>query len=230
MGKLNRLRKSMTTTNYEPARQRAMQAIDRISSLLDEANIARRIDEPVEQAVATFQCEVETPQSYMHFLDITADFTEHLFRCAPICARLLTPSQARDEAVALVNLAYRRLSTVPYKAALCDAFDQATPEEIPGAGMKTVLALVGEAFKDHCRESYCSSVFTRHIDTCDWQTRCEIVRALLEQYVEYLPSSPRGQRPCPQMLVDDIPDLLRTAMVVRQATRDGYAEAFLNTG
>ena len=201
-----------------------METVDRVLSLIDEAHLARYIDRPVEEAVATFRCEVEKPKSHSEFLDVASSFVQHLLRQAPVCPRQLTLSQARDEAVALVKLAYRPVSTVAYEAALCEAFDQSTP------GMKCVLDRLCETFRGRCRESYCVSVFTRHIDTCDWQTRCEIVRVLLEQYLGDLPSSPHGAELCPQMLVDDIPDLVHTAIAVRQAGQDAYAGTFLNSG
>ena len=199
----------------ESVQHRAAEIIERLVLLLDDENLRRQIDEPIEWAAQTFDCDVETPASQRQFNDVTAGFMRHLYAHMPACPRQLSPDQARDEAVALVELAYRPISTVPYDAALCEAIDDAQ------AGMATVLDRLAQALKAQCRQTFERWVFARYIDPFDWEINCAIAANLLDR--ARLPSAPATYRPRPELLVDDIPELLKATMTVDQFGQSAFS-------
>jgi len=90
----------------EPACREAGITIARITALLDESLLARVIDQPIDNAVETFPCGIETPESHLQMHDVITDFVVHMrARTAPLGSKS-SRERVRDEAVDLLEQGY----------------------------------------------------------------------------------------------------------------------------
>ena len=190
-------------------------------------NLARRrtaahdvqlIDDPVDTAVGTFSCCVERPNSHRQFHDVLSEFVFHVHQDSTACLHRLTRSQARDEAVALLEQAYEGTHADGYHAALRDAND---PSQ---AGMQVVLSRLAEVIKSHRRRNHRRWVFVHCIDPGDWHTKRDVAAVLLERFRLLLPAESCPSSP--EQFVDDIPDLLDTVLSTEQLAQQAVPALF----
>ena len=172
---------------------------DRLAEALDEANLARVVDDPLDSAAATFRLESDTVRSVQHFHQRIADFIRHVYECGLGFPRSLSPSQARDEAVALLEQSYTGQYATGYHAALLDATDASGP------GMPFVLARMTESLKQRQRGMYTRLACVRILGPADWATKCAAAAILLNRCREWLP--PELRQCPPDQLADYVPDL-----------------------
>jgi hypothetical protein len=174
--------------------------MEQIEAALNEAEIERRIEAPIDE-VATELLDSQEPEfSHETFHRILTSFIQTLYERAFPCRRVLSEAQAHDEAVALLAACYPAPSRDGYTAALLDA---AHPTH---GGIKSVLLRLAEAVKARERTRYVRSVACRHIDPGDWATNSAIAAILLERSKCYLP--PELAACHPEQLVDHVFDLL----------------------
>jgi hypothetical protein len=100
----------------------------------------------------------------------------------------------------LIERHYRGKHHYGYDAAL---FDAADPQH---NGVDVVLFHMAEAIKANERQSYVKWVFATRLGTCDWATRVEVVRAILDRHRSS--GTPEFQSCVPAQLVDLIPDMI----------------------
>jgi hypothetical protein len=194
--------------------------IARITALLDEALLAQVIDQPIDNAVETFPCGIETPESHLQMHDVITDFVVHMHaQMAPLGSRF-SRERVRDEAVALLEQGYSDFRSAAYDEALRDAFDESQN------GMRIVIARLAEAAKRRRRQEYTHWVFARHIDPLDWETRCLIAELLLERAAPLFSPPPKGYRYRPEELVDNIPDLLARLLETERQERQTLSDPF----
>lgn len=189
-------------SNSESACREAGITIVRITALLDESLLAQVIDQPIDDAVETFPCGVETPESHLQMHDVITDFVVHMHAQTAPLGSGFSRERVRDEAVALLEQGYSDFRSAAYDEALRDAFNESQD------GMRIIIARLAEAAKRRRRQEYTRWVFARHIDPLDWETRCLIAELLLERIAPLLSPPPKGYEYRPEELVDDIPNLL----------------------
>jgi len=185
----------------DPVRDRATKIIGAVRGLLDEELMARQFDEPIGRAAEAFECRGPSVYTHATFLTEVADFVRHVYEHGLPGRRRLSPSQARDEAVALLQRVYRGPDFDGYDAAAVEAANT------DGAGIRSVLATLAEAMKAIERQTYEQWVAARYINAADWETKCAVAAVLRERLAEYLPPGLLGC--APEQLAHRVFDLLK---------------------
>ena len=188
----------------DPAYHHAARIIARLETLLDEEQIARHIDKPIDKAAAEFNGVHDSEYSWDRFQSVTAEFVRHLYEKALPSMRELPLAQARDEAIALLEPAYPGTYADGYYGALLDAADPCQ------SGLDLVLVRMAELAKTRQREMYVRYVAVRHIGGEDWGTKCAMAAVLIERCREYLP--PELQNGPPDQWADHVGELLAIDM------------------
>ena len=181
-------------------RERALRLLKELERLLDEGRIARRIDEPIDKAVAQFRWPRSQEYSHRTFHETAARFVQHVCEKGLHPPRRLSFSQAHDEAVALLEQWYEGTRANGYDGAVIDAANPAHD------GLRLVLVRLAKALKARERDSYIQWVQARHVRAADWQTRCAVVGILLAHCGRWLP--PLLASCPPEQLADCAFDLL----------------------
>jgi len=170
-------------------RRRAEWILDTVRVLLDEECLTSLFDEPIAQALETFECPEGWSYSNAAFLATIARFVQHVYEHALPGRRKLSESQARDEAVALLQQVYQGTGYDGYEAAAAEA---AAPDQ---PGVELVVATLAEALKARERQRYVAWVGARHIGLADWSTRRAMAAILLEASAEHLPPELLASQP-----------------------------------
>lgn len=207
-------------SNSESAHCEAGITIARITALLDESLLTQVIDHPIDNAVETFSCGIETPESHLQMHDVITDFVVHMHAQTALRGSRFSRERARDEAVALLEQGYSDFRSAAYDEALRDAFNESQD------GMRIIIARIAEAAKRRRRQEYTCWVFARHIDPLDWETRYQIAELLLERLAPLLSPPPKGYKYRPEELVDDIPNLLERLLEPEREERRIFAALF----
>ena len=158
---------------------RAFEILDQLAAALDADQLARQIDEPIDQALREFECPQIRHMSNHQFLDVLAHFLRHLHASAFPNGRQLSIPLARDEIVALLDKA-----TPP--AGYYEAFFEAT--ELGDEGLANVLVRVADLVKARQRHMYVCWVAAFHFDSNDWHLRRQMAAILMERCRPYLPA------------------------------------------
>ncbi|MCO6438536.1 MAG: hypothetical protein J5J06_15705 [Phycisphaerae bacterium] len=192
--------------------------IARIAALLDESLLAQLIDRPINNAVESFSCGVETPESHLQAHDLVTDFVIHMHAQTASLRGRFSRERMKDVAVALLEQGYSGFRSAAYDEALRDAFDESQD------GMRIIIARLAEAAKRRRRQEYTRWVFARHIDPLDWETRCLIAKLLLARATPLLPPPPKGYTYRPEELVDNIPDLMERLLETERQARQTLSD------
>jgi len=168
---------------------------------LDGSYLARHIDEPIDRAIADFVWDDRHPVCHCHFHEVLGKFVAHVYARGLPCRRKLSPAQARDEAVALLEQMDRGTGVDAYEVAVLEA------AQSQWGGIEVVLVQLAEFIKAQCRQMHVQWVFAKFIDASDWPLLCAIASVLLDHFRSSL--SERVSRWQPAQAVDAIPDLLR---------------------
>jgi hypothetical protein len=184
---------------------RALEILDQLAAALDAERLARQIDRPIDQATREFEFLSRANVSHGQFLDIVARFLRHLLARAFPNGRQLSMSQARDEAVAVLE--HAASSGGNYEAFL----EAAEPSE---EGLGNVLVRVADLIKVRQRDAHVRWAVATHIDPGDWRMKCQMAAILLERCRPWLPTEVRN---CPpEQMADHVLELL----AIDLATRD----------
>lgn len=195
---------SSPMTSSEQDIRRAIRIIDQTAAMLDEILIQQRIDGPIDRVLQSF-CVHDRPARNHEELHATVTrFVIRLYAEAMPIRREMSDSQARDEAIEILEHAYEGTHANGYHAALVDATDPAQ------AGLPLVIARVAEGLKAQQRQSYLRSVAVRQIESVDWHTRSIMAGVLIERYAERLPLELRQFDP--DQLADHVFALLKIAL------------------
>ncbi|NQU41786.1 hypothetical protein HQ520_00775 [bacterium] len=187
-------------TNGDSPQHRAVEALHRVSALMDEGRMTRHIDEPIDKAVEAFVYDEDREYSHDYFHETIPNFVQYLYEKAIRLGRILSQSQAHDEAVALLERWYQGTRQNGYDGAVLDA---AAPH---GAGIGLVLARLAEILKARERQKYLRWIVVRHIEWADWSTRCAMARILVGRCYEVLSARIRNYPPC--FFAEDVYELL----------------------
>jgi len=188
--------------------RRALEVIGSLVALLDEGHIARQIDEPVDRALEGFPFPEDLAYSHSTFHKVIADFVRYLWEKGLPCARKLSESQARDEAVAILEQAYGGEGFTGYDEAVVLAADASLP------GLQAAVGKIAELVKARLRQMYGRWVLVRHLLPIDWSVRCAMAAILMERCRDWLPPALRQMSPA--QLADDVLLLLQIDMTSSQ--------------
>lgn len=193
-------------TCSDARRDHAEQTLQKVLSLLDEECLAQQIDEPIDRAARGFALTCQSRFSVAAFHQTIGQFLQRLYEKALPGQRKLPAGHAEDEALALLEGAYRGTESTGYYGALLDARD---PDR---GGMESVLFALAEIIKDIHRRQYFRWVLARHIDAADWPTRKAMAAVLLDRCRPWLP--PQLQRSPAAQLADYVAQLLAFDMAI----------------
>ena len=97
----------------------------------------------------------------------------HLYRQVPVLAQELSPSQAQQEVVGLLEDAYSGCNGNGYEDAFRHALDY---------GYAAACSVITEAMKARYRREYIHWVLLTHIEYLDSQTKIDLISCLLENW------------------------------------------------
>jgi hypothetical protein len=176
--------------------------IDEIFELLDADFIHQTIDGPIEEAVESFEFDSKAPMTVQNFFKITGDFIAHLCRFGPGVRKILSATQARSEALSIIEKCYWHCpEDIRLDAAYLDAADNET------AGIEYVLEQMANYIKDKARQIHVEWVFTTRLRCLDWKIQCSIAKAFIHREKPYIPSELLACHPA--QLTHDLDDLMK---------------------
>jgi len=167
------------TNSAEPC-QKAGQILERIFFLLEETKVRREIEDPIDEILTSVEITSQPSVSLDEFHQAIADFIRKTYRYGLRLSRELSLSQARSEAICLLEQLYQGSHSKGYEAALLDL----TNPELDG--LNVVLAVLAEGIKVRERERYIRWVFASQLDPSDWQTKCEIAELMIDRLRPFL--------------------------------------------
>ena len=167
------------------------EVLDGVLALLDQTTIRRTIDEPIDRAAAGFSVPTaECPTLQVStFLDRLAEFVSHLYREGLLPARILTRSQARIEAVHLLESAYEGRAGRGFESAYVDCLASSS------VGLELLLAHLADSLKTHRRATYVRWVLASQVNLLEWRRRRDLVAACLDRFGKFLPAKIRQGPP-----------------------------------
>lgn len=199
-------------TNFRD-KKRAVAVIEKVLELTDEEYLQRLIDKPVEKVFASFEFDRNARVSHYYFMDVVGDFVRRIYLDGLGASRNLSRSQARAEALIIIERAYQSQDVQGYYAALAEAFN----------GIESVLARIAEFIITRTRERHIRWVHSSRIDPFDWPTRCLIAEILIERWGPFLPPDIRSCNSA--QLADALPQLFNavtsTVSIVRKTKGAG---------
>ena len=209
-------KKASSMTSYDSLGNRAAELLERLTSLLADEWLQRRIDEPIDDALAGFQRPDPAECSQAQFHRVIAEFLAHVRRQALGYSTGPPLSRALGEAMALLEEGYRGTYSDGYDGAFQDAIDPAY------SGLELVLERMATMLKTRCREIYVRWVIDRHVTSADWEVRCALVALLIDRCREWMPPELKS---CPaEQLEGCIPELLQVYLGTTRPIHSGAAE------
>lgn len=176
--------------------------IDEIFELLDADYIHQTIDGPIEEAVESFEFDSKAPMTFQNFFKITGDFIAHLCRFGPGVRKILSATQARSEALSIIEKCYYHCSDdIRLDTAFLDATDNET------TGIEYILEQMANYIKDKARKTHVEWVFTTRLRCLDWKIQCSIAKAFIHREKPYIPSDLLACHPA--QLTHDLDDLMK---------------------
>ena len=185
--------------------------LERLGTLLDESTLLREIDQPIEAALQQFHVSASQPLSTREFNAAIGDFVKHVYGEGLAVRRALSASQARAEAMMLLDAYYQGAQVRGYAGALVDA------TQPPPLGLGLILIRLAGIIAAAERQKYTAWVLARTLGPLSWPERCRVVEFLLQCFGRHLPQQ---LRLCPpEQLADDIPWLVASVLEVQKAIR-----------
>jgi len=173
--------------------------IEKVFELTSDEYLHHFIDEPIEKAQGNFEFDDEALVTHRTFFQVTGDYVRHIYRNALRPGQILSDSQARAEALAILEEGYQNAHAKGFDAAFLDASD---PNQ---NGLGPVLAQLGEIITARARLKHITWVYSSRIDPSDWPTKCLIAEILHERWGRLFP--PRLLAYTSAQLADALPYL-----------------------
>jgi len=175
--------------------------INEIFELLDADYIHKIIDGPIEEAVESFEFDSKAPMTFQIFFKITGDFIAHIYRFGPGVRKILSETQARSEALSIIEKCYYHCSDdIRLDTAYLDATDNET------TGIEYVLEQMANYIKNNVRKTHVEWVFTTRLRCLDWKDQCSITEAFMNREKPFIPSDLLDCHP--DQLTHDLDDLM----------------------
>jgi hypothetical protein len=165
----------------------AREVLEVVIRRLDEDGLIARIDAPVDQAVARHEAPVNAVTVAEPIHRRLAPFVMHLYAHASPWPRHLSPQQAADEAVVLLETGDERPNG--YDTAVLDA--RFTEPD----GLSVVRSRLAETVKRRWRYQYTQWVLAVHLPPMEWALRSRVAGLLLDRLDPWLPAEMDDRRP-----------------------------------
>ncbi len=165
------------------ARRDAGKIIENILEATDEEYLYQQIDVPIEDIYDKFEFDREAPVTHNRLIRITGDLVRQIYRHSFLPRQIITDSQARAEALAILEEGYKSASDHGYSAAFLDASDPKIN------GLEVVLSQLAELITIRTRYRYIKWIYATCLETVDWQTKCLVVEMILKRWKSVLPKS-----------------------------------------
>jgi len=190
-------------------RDKAVAVVNEVLSLTGEQYLHQQIDEPIENAYATFRFDKTAPVTHKNFILVTGRLVHRIYKHGLLMKRILSRSYACREALAFMEKGYENQGARGYDAAYLDA---SNPD-----GLEFVLTWTAEFMAARERSRHIKWVYASRIDPYDWETNCMMVEILIEQWNAFLPS--RLLACTPAQLVSCLPELFKNISVANSEVR-----------
>jgi len=181
-------------------RSEAERIIDEVFDLVSEEHLIRSIDEPIEEAAASFDFHGYVPVTPEIFTTGTGDFVDHVYRHGLSIPRVMSTSQAQAEALQILERGYQSAQGRGYDIALLDALN---PDH---DGLEFVLGQMAQLIITMARTRHVRWVFSSFIESAEWASRTLMAEILLERWGLFL--SPSIVNCAPDQLADHLPELI----------------------
>jgi len=182
------------------SRVEAGEIIGEVFELLSEKYLRYSINEPIERAQVGFEYDGSIPITRQTFNRIVGDFVNYVYKQALSGQRILSLSQAQNEAVEILEKGYQNAHAQGYYASLLDALN---PE---CDGLKPILSQIAEFIARSERAKHVMWVYGSRIIMLKWQTRCTMAEILIQRWGAFLP--PPILSCTPSQLAGHLPELI----------------------
>jgi len=164
------------------------EVLDSVLVLLDETEIAQRIDGPIDESLVAFISGLHLPEVFTEarFRELVADFVAHLHAEAMPSSHEMTRQQAQSQALHLLDACYKGMQADGYDGALIDAL------RLGEDGLTSVFVSLANHLKTEERQKYFRWVMATHIEPLSWQKKCQLVEAMLRRWGWCFPEEVRG--------------------------------------
>lgn len=157
-----------------------------VVSLINEQALARKF-RAIDSARACFFLESLKVKSYEELVNILQAYYLHLQRHAGSRPEKPDVSEARCEAIKLLESTFRDQGGD--KAAFVQARD------CTQGGIRSILDMVTEQYKAQKQEAYINRVFKDAIADMEWQDRVKCMQAVIKEVGRFLPEELKNQPP-----------------------------------
>ena len=168
---------------------KAATIIEEVLEKTDEEYLHRRIDEPIEQAAASFEFDRDAPVTHQTFIQVITNFVRHVYEQAHGCWQEMSAKQAYAEAVAILEEGYQTSHGRGYDAAFLDASNPNLD------GIEYVVAQITGCIITMVREKHIRGVCASRMELADWPIRRQIAEILQKRWEPYLPDNLRTCSP-----------------------------------
>ena len=162
---------------------------DRLSLIFSEigADALSVIGLPIDLARATYLLDSLNVRSYNDFVDTITSFFIHLVRHTRKISEPVDRATAGGEAIALLERAFSRNGG--FNAALSES---KTPVN---GGLRFILDRLVEQFKMEQQEKHVNHILKSALDPLDWESKVDLMEALLKHLQPHLPADILSQSP-----------------------------------
>ena len=185
--------------NFDP-KSEAERIIDEVFDLVREEHLIRFIDEPIEEAAASFDLHGSVPVTFEVFNTGTGRFVSHVYKHGLTVRKILSTSQAYAEALQILERGYQSAQGQGYDIALLDALNREHD------GLRFVLGQMAQLITAMARAKHIRWVFASFIESAEWASRTLMAEVLLERWGLFLP--PSIMNCAPVQLADHLPELI----------------------
>ena len=166
----------------------ACKTFDNVIAMINEKAFAQKYGIAIDSARGSFVLNSIMVDSYDEFADIIVSFYVHLKRYInPNPVSSVDMDQSRDDATALLERAFHTKGG-------CEAAYTQSIEGIRG-GMRSVLDILTEQFKEEERREYVQRVFKDALNSLGWSDRVDFVRGAMKRLGSFLPKKIRDEPP-----------------------------------
>ena len=162
--------------NFSPEK-----VLEHLFDLLNEEQIVKKVDEPIDLAVQVFRLKIIVPITHSEFNRVIAALVRHIFQSGIQLPRHLSERQALSEAVFLLERYYENEDVKGYDGALINTIGRDTEN------LDLVLSRLTEFIKMTERGKYVEWAFVDNYYILDWCKRQSIVSTFIKQNETWLP-------------------------------------------
>jgi hypothetical protein len=188
-----------------------MQILDRVLDLLNEKNIADKIDVRIEKALQLYSIIELGNCSSDEFKKIIASLYMRIYGKETMESTFNNEDEALKEAIWILEKYYKGNETAGYDGALFDATLNSSD------GLQLVLERFIEIIKTKEQNKYITQTFNTLIDPSDWKLRYEITVDLVNRFKHLY--SPELKNLPPIQLVSHLEELVINSVTASQVMR-----------